>query len=122
MTRETIATCKGVLGQCSFIFGSPNNHWKFVRDGATDCSGFNFRQCLPVYNNVDLFIGISSGISYLTAAWGANPRVKRIEFCSERNWSTVSIAPHTRLETDRRKFFETLKTTLQEIKERPAKS
>jgi hypothetical protein len=65
---------------------------------------------------VDLFIGISSGISCLTAAWAANPDVRRIEFCSDYNSSTVPISPQTRLETSWGGFLKTLKTALYEIK------
>jgi hypothetical protein len=116
MTRETMATCNGILGQCNFVFGSPNGHASLAGPGIVDCSSLSFRQCLSAYNNVDLFIGISSGISCLTAAWAANPDVRRIEFCSDYNSSTVPISPQTRLETSWGGFLKTLKTALYEIK------
>lgn len=74
MTKETMRLC----GDYNFILASELNQ-------------FTVRQVALLINYCDLFIGISSGISVATSAWGLKP-VPKIQFCGSHICSTVSLA------------------------------
>jgi hypothetical protein len=76
-TNMVINECKRTFGSCNFYYVSRNSNPK---DGI-DCSYLSARECLPLYNFMDLFIGCCSGISCLTCSWNANEKVNRIQFC-----------------------------------------
>lgn len=92
MTIETINLCRKKLGKCNFIFGSLKDSSKFFDDiGMVSCSAFTLRQAALVNNYVDLFIGISSGLSVAVNCWGNKPTPK-IQYTNSFICSTVSIS------------------------------
>ena len=76
-TEVVVAECRRSFGDCNFFFASRNNG----RQDGTDCSSLSARECIPLYNRMDLFIGCTSGISCVTCSWQANRNVRRIQFC-----------------------------------------
>jgi hypothetical protein len=91
-TKKSMDICRDILGKCNFIFVSPGSHKGFEDDGVADCSAFTARQCIPIYNRCNLFIGVSSGVGCMTTSWSANDNVPRIEYCHNNLMSTCHLA------------------------------
>ena len=91
-TDRTMEICRNTLGACNFIFASPKSHAKNQGRGVVDCSEFTARQCIPIYNLCDMFVGVSSGISCLTTAWTAKV-IPRVEYCHNSRMSTCHLSP-----------------------------
>jgi len=90
LTRETMKSARQILGKCNFVFASPKGHLPFKDDaGVVDCSAFTIRQCIPVFNHCDLFIGVASGISHAVSSWSASDKVRRVD-CSNNPFIDVS--------------------------------
>lgn len=134
-TKEIIKTCREILGPCNFIFGSNkhmggvNNcgvsHDQFIDDEGffMDCAGLTIRQVGLVNEHCDLMIGISSGVSVATSAWGACSTPK-IQWCGSKICSTSAIAngPFHLVESDfktkevaTKEFFDKLREVLQTL-------
>jgi len=117
-TETVINTCRSRLGDCNFIFASPNTHHLFSGKGVVDCSQFTIRQCIPIFNRCNLFLGVSSGISQAICSWTANPLVKRIELINTLTISTSPIARgHLRTAFSQSQITEHLHAVLLEIKQ-----
>jgi len=90
-TKDVMATCRVVLGDCNFIFAS--NGVDVPQDrGVVNCSEFTIRQCVPVYNRCHLFLGTASAISMATCGWSSNPTVKRIDYTNSPFIASKPIA------------------------------
>lgn len=95
LTRDCMRVARSTLGFCNFVFASPKSCEKFRDDaGVVDCSGFSIRQCIPIFNRCNLFIGVGSGISHAVGSWTASP-VRRIDCTNGTALSTsyTSIGP-----------------------------
>lgn len=92
LTRNTIRTCREVLGPCNFIFASLGDHSRFFDDaGVVSCSFFTPRQTALINDHCDMFIGVSSSISVATSCWNSRPNPK-IQYCNSRTCSTAALA------------------------------
>lgn len=92
MTTNTMKICRQFLGDYNFIFMSHSDNSRFFdAPGVVSASQFTVRQAAILNNYSHLFIGISSGISVATSAWGMKP-VPKIQFCGSRICSTVALA------------------------------
>jgi hypothetical protein len=90
-TSKTLEILRSTVGNCNFVFASPGSHIGFESNGVVDCSEFTARQCIPIYNRCQLFIGVSSGVGCLTTSWSAVESVPRIEFCHNSRMSTCHL-------------------------------
>lgn len=125
MTIEAMKLCQEAFGgNCRFIFASGGDHSRFY-DGikVKDASQFTVRQAGYLINFCHLFIGISSGISVSTSAWGLKP-VPKIQFCGSFTCSTVTLANGTidlithddkHPESAKNEFYNKLKEILKTI-------
>jgi len=87
---DVMKACENKLGKCNFIYASPSSAPQ--GQGIVECGSFSVRQCIPLYNMVDLFVGVSSGVSCATCAWSASTSVPRIELCGAMKVSTFKMA------------------------------
>ena len=85
----------GRFGGCNLVFSS-KSALPVMGNHVLSLSGLTVRQCVAVYNLVDAFIGVSSGVSCATCCWAANSEVVRVEFCSHPQSSTVHISRNPR--------------------------
>ena len=88
---------KTAWGECNFLFVSGNLPL-FPKDGegkwAFDCSKLPISAVLAMYNRIDAFVGVSSGISCAVCSWNANPAVPRLEMTiPEASCRKVSRGP-----------------------------
>ena len=103
-TKKIMQTCRDKFGECNFIFGSHKhiggennigllNADLFDRDdrSCVNAGQFTPRQVALINDYVDLIIGISSGISVVTSAYGLKPTPK-LQWCGSRICSTQAIA------------------------------
>lgn len=101
-TKKIMQICREKLGPCNFIFGSHkhlggenncgiSNEQFFDDAGCISCSNLTVRQVGLINNYCDLMIGLSSGVSVATSAWGLKPTPK-IQWCGSRICSTAAIA------------------------------
>lgn len=117
-TKKTLDICRSILPNCEFIFASPKSHIGFESFNPKECGEFTPRQCIPIYNKCDLFIGVSSGISNVTTAWSAKKEIVRIEFCGSKGLSTCNTARSRHvLCTTEPMFIENLQIELHKLKE-----
>jgi len=92
MTVRTIEICREAWGSCNFLFCSHKNTEQFKDfEGYYSLANFTPRQAAVMINYCDLFVGISSGISVVTSAWGLRPTPK-IQFCGSYTCSTVTLS------------------------------
>lgn len=92
MTKKTIEACLNKFKKCNFILSSKSDYDKFTNNnGCVSASHFTVRQCALINNYVDLFIGVSSGISVAVNCWDNKPTPK-IQYANSLSCSTSSIA------------------------------
>lgn len=125
MTVRTMEICREAWGYCHFIFCSHKNTKQFKDfEGYYSCDNLTPRMVGLNINYCDLFIGISSGLSVVTSAWGLKP-VPKIQFCGSYTCSTValSLGEISLITTDglgyehgKRQFEEKLKEVISRIK------
>lgn len=101
-TKRVMQICKEKLGACNFVFGSnkhlggqdncgiPNEQF-FDDSTCLSCANLTVRQVALVNNYSDLVVGISSGVSVASSAWGLKPTPK-IQWCGSKICSTSAIA------------------------------
>lgn len=124
MTVETMRICREQIGYCNFIFASHKNTEQFKNEqGYFSLADFTPRVAALFINACDLFIGVSSGMSVVTSAWGLKP-VPKIQFCGSKTCSTVALATGEielitydglDLETQKEKFYTALKQMLNKL-------
>jgi hypothetical protein len=92
LTLRTMEICREKWNRCNFLFASHKGHEQFNgQDGYYSLSDYMPRQLALFINHCDLFVGISSGISVVTSAWGLKP-VPKLQYCGSHTCSTVSLA------------------------------
>jgi len=118
LTSETMKLARSILGFCNFVFASPKSHLPFFDDGGVvDCCAFTIRQCIPIFNRCNLFIGVGSGISHAMSSWSASESVRRIDCTSGSNTSMSHVARGPCIATfQKEQFIQALVKELQEIK------
>jgi hypothetical protein len=92
LTRTTMRLCREHWGACNFVFVSHPDNSRFFDDSEiVSASHLSVRQCGLLKNYIDLFVGISSGVSVATSAWGLKNTVPTIQFCGSEVCSTKGI-------------------------------
>lgn len=125
MTVKTIEMCRMKWGSCNFIFASHKNTEQFRHfEGFFSLENLTPRQAALVINACDLFVGISSGMSVVTSAWGLKP-VPKIQYCGSYTCSTVALSTgeinlitsdDKPLEQSKNEFYEKLNELISRIK------
>ena len=125
MTVKTIEMCREAWGVCNFIFASHKNTEQFKDfEGYYTCADFTPRESALLINCCDLFVGVSSGMSVVTSAWGLKP-VPKVQYCGSYTCSTVALATgeislitsdDKPLEQSKKEFFIKLKEVISRIK------
>lgn len=136
-TKEIMRVCREKFdGDVTFVFGSHKhiggeNNIGFLNSDLFDrddrsCISAGYltpRLTALLINHVDLFIGISSGISVTTSAWGLKPTPKLV-WCGSHICSTKAISngPYHLVEAEfktkevaTKEFFEVLNNVLETI-------
>ena len=91
-TVRTMEICRDKWGSCNFFFASHKNTEQFKDfEGYYSLSKFTPRQASLMINHCDLFVGVSSGMSVVTSAWGLRPTPK-VQVCGSHTCSTVSLS------------------------------
>lgn len=116
MTIDVCRMAGGILqGRgVNFVFGSPgSDKWGFGKD----LKDFTVRQCIPVYNACDYFIGVGSGISWATCSWSAldKPRIEYVH-SPELSVKCVSGSSQHSVAHDRASFMALLENDLVALK------
>lgn len=104
-TKRIMHICRELLNGVNFIFashkhkGGPDNigidNSMFFDDaGCVSCAHFTVRQTALINDYCHLMIGMSSGISVATSAWGLKP-VPKLQYCGSKKCSTVAIVNGT---------------------------
>lgn len=92
LTLRTMEICREKWNRCNFLFASHKGHEQFSgQDGYYSLSAYTPRHLALFINYCDLFVGISSGISVVTSAWGLKT-VPKLQYCGSHTCSTVSLA------------------------------
>jgi hypothetical protein len=92
LTVETMRICRQEWGECNFIFASNRDNTRFFDDkGVVSARNFTIRQVALINDYANLFIGVSSGVSVATSAWGLKPTPK-IQYCNSLICSTASLS------------------------------
>ena len=92
LTIATMRICRKHIGDCNFIFSTNKDNSRFFDDkGVVSASHFTIRQVALINNFSDLFIGVSSGVSVSTSAWGLKATPK-LQYCNSHICSTAAIA------------------------------
>lgn len=91
LTEQCMTRARNRFGQCNFIFASNIFNEKFSDKGVVSLKDFTVRQAALAIDYCDLFIGISSGLSVVTSAWGLKP-VPKMQYCGSFISSTVTHA------------------------------
>lgn len=125
MTVKTIEACREAWGNCNFVFTSHKNTEQFKDfEGYHSLGKYTPRQAALIVNYADLFVGVSSGMSVVTSAWGLKP-VPKIQYCGSYTCSTVALATgeinlitsdDKPLEQSKKEFFIKLKELISRIK------
>lgn len=125
MTMKTIEICREAWGACNFIFASHKNTEQFKDfEGYRTLDKLTPREAALYINHCDLFVGVSSGMSVVTSAWGLKP-VPKIQYCGSYTCSTVTLAmgeislvtsDDKSLEQSRKEFFVKLREVISRIK------
>lgn len=125
MAVKTIEICREAWGSCNFIFASHKNVSQFKDfEGFVSLGNYTPRQSSLFINNCDLFIGVSSGISVVTSAWGLKP-VPKIQYCGSYTCSTVALSlgeislitsDDKPLEQSKQEYYTKLKEVISRIK------
>lgn len=125
MTVKTIEMCREKWGSCCFYFASHKNTEQFKDfEGYYSCANLTPRQTALLINHCDLFVGISSGISVVTSAWGLKP-VPKIQYCGSYTCSTVALSTgeislitsdDKPIEQSKQEFYHKLKEVISRIK------
>lgn len=91
-TIRTMEICREKWGACNFLFASHKNTEQFKDfEGYYSLSKFTPRQAALFIDCCDLFVGVSSGMSVVTSAWGLKP-VPKIQVCGSYTCSTVALS------------------------------
>lgn len=91
-TVRTMEICREKWGHCNFLFASHKNTEQFKDFGGYhSLAKFTPRQAALWINHCDLFVGVSSGMSVVTSAWGLRATPK-IQVCGSHTCSTVSLS------------------------------
>lgn len=124
MTVKTIEMCREAWGKCIFIFVSHKNTEQFKDfEGYISLSKANPRQVALAIDKCDLFVGVSSGMSVVTSAWGLKP-VPKVQYCGSFTCSTVALSTgeinlitsdDKPLEQSKKEFFVKLKEVISRI-------
>lgn len=125
MTVKTIEMCREAWGKCIFIFCSHKNTEQFKDfEGYISLSKATPRQVALAIDKCDLFIGVSSGMSVVTSAWGLRATPK-MQFCGSYTCSTVALSTgeinlitsdDKPLEQSRNEYYAKLKEVISRIK------
>lgn len=125
MTLKTMSMCMDRWGRCYFLFASHKNTVQFKdHDGYFSLENLTPRQAALMINYCDLFIGVSSGMSVVTSAWGLKPVVK-MQFCGSYTCSTVALSlgeinlitsDDKPLEQSKQEYYNKLKEVISRIK------
>lgn len=125
MTVKTIEICRELWGSCNFIFASHKNISQFKDfEGYISLADLTPRQAALMINYCDLFIGVSSGMSVVTSAWGLKP-VPKIQYCGSYICSTVALSlgeinlitsDDKPLEQSKQEYYTKLKEVISRIK------
>lgn len=125
MTIKTIEICREAWGSCNFFFASHKNTEQFKDfEGYYSLSNFTPRHAALLINYCDLFVGVSSGISVATSAWGLKP-IPKIQYCGSYTCSTVALSTgeislitsdDKPLEQSKNEFYAKLKEVISRIK------
>jgi len=125
MTVKTIEMCREKWGASYFLFASHKNTEQFKDfEGYISCAHLTPRQTALLINYCDLFVGISSGISVVTSAWGLKP-VPKIQYCGSFTCSTVTLSAceinlitsdDKDLDASKSEFYDKLKEVISRIK------
>lgn len=125
MVVKTIELCREAWGSCNFIFASHKNTEQFKDfEGYYTCADFTPRESALLINCCDLFIGVSSGMSVVTSAWGLKP-VPKVQYCGSYTCSTVALSTgeinlitsdDKPLEQSRNEYYAKLREVISRIK------
>lgn len=124
-TIRSIELCREKWGACNFLFASHKNTERF-RDfeGYISLADFTPRVASLFINYADLFIGVSSGMSVVTSAYGLKP-VPKIQYCGSYTCSTVALSlgeislitsDDKPLEQSKQEYYTKLKEVISRIK------
>lgn len=125
MTVKTMEICREAWGSCHFYFPSHKNTEQFKDfEGYISLAKYTPREVATFINRCDLFVGISSGISVVTSAWGLKP-VPKIQYCGSYTCSTVALSTgeislitsdDKPLEQSKNEYYTKLKEVISRIK------
>lgn len=125
MTVKTIEMCREAWGSCDFLFASHKNTEQFKDfEGYVSLANLTPRQAALMINHCDLFVGVSSGMSVVTSAWGLKP-VPKVQYCGSYTCSTVALSTgeinlitsdDKPLEQSKKEFFVKLREVISRIK------
>lgn len=125
MTVKTIEMCREAWGSCNFIFASHKNTEQFKDfEGYRTLDKLTPREAALYINHCDLFVGVSSGMSVVTSAWGLKP-VPKVQYCGSYTCSTVALSTgeinlitsdDKPLEQSKQEFYTKLKEVISRIK------
>lgn len=125
MTVKTIELCRQAWGSCNFLFASHKNTEQFKDfEGYFSLSHLTPRQAALLIDHCDLFVGVSSGMSVVTSAWGLKP-VPKIQYCGSYTCSTVALSlgeislitsDDKIIEQSKKEFYNKLQEVISRIK------